>query len=81
MFAKTWTSLLLLSSIGLAVASFCITNDIVDGVLIYIAQCLLFAASVINVPYIDIISKHLQHVNNKQNSESTNNPVTNNRSN
>lgn len=59
----SWATLLLLSSVALAIASFVVNNDIVEGVLLYIAQCLLFCASVIGIPYINILSK--KHENNK----------------
>lgn len=66
MIGNLWATLLLISSVALAVASFCINNDIVEGVLIYIAQCLLFCASVMGIPYLNIVT-HNPKSNAKQN--------------
>lgn len=62
-----WASALIASSIALALFSFFIINDIVDGVLIYIAQCLLFAGSVAGLPRIfDLYNFMKDHERNKK---------------
>jgi len=64
-----WATLLVVSSVALAFLSFCTLDDVVEGVLFYIAQSLLFAASVAGVPLIIDLNK-IKH-NDK---DSKNNP-------
>lgn len=52
-----WATSLVFSSITLAFFSFFTLDDIVEGVLIYIAQCLLFAGSVAGLPVVFHISE------------------------
>lgn len=68
-----WASVLIASSITLAFFSFITLSDVVEGVLIYIAQCLLFAGSVAGLPHIVEISKLINHENNSKNSHKNDN--------
>lgn len=59
--------LLILSSIALAFLSFFEIQNINDGILIYIAQALLFAASVFGMSYyVEKISKYIKQFNGGQ---------------
>ena len=67
-----WATALVASSVLLAFLSFYALDAVVEGVLLYIGQCLLFAASVAGNPYV-VNLKNLKN-NDKSNK---NNPGDN----
>lgn len=63
--AVIWATAMVISSITIAFLSFFTLDDVVEGVLIYIAQCLLFAASVAGIPLI-LDMRDIKHQDNEK---------------